>query len=119
MSGSEHVYQQSALALQAGLFDLRAQSTGLMTSIPEPQGTHKVFDSDEEQEPQALASLAWQQQKIQQTNRSQSAEQRAPLEEALEKDNSVLDAIAEDVAKHTVATPAFQDTKGKRRKASA
>ena len=100
------------------LIDLRAQSTGLMTSIPKPQGTHKIFESDEERDHPALASLVLIEQKLQQNNGSQPAEQQAPPEQILDEENVVLEANAEDVAKHTRILPSSDDVLGKNSEAS-
>lgn len=88
-----------------------------MTSIPEPQGTHKVFESDDEQEMQKLGSLTVADEAVAQSKiDGHPTEQQAATQGILHSTSAILDSIAEDVAKHTVAQPSQQDLNGRYKK---
>lgn len=83
-----------------------------MISIPEPQGTHKIFESDEEQESLTLGNLTVKEQAMQHSDGGQLVDQQAISRWRSEKDGAVMEAIAEDVAQHTVVASSNQSLEG-------
>ena len=83
-----------------------------MKGIPPPQGTHRVFNSEDEHE-QSLETLTLTHQKSPEGGSCLPAKQQASSEEPLSKELIPLETIVKDVAEHTVSSSSHEIAIGK------